>query len=269
MAWPNERLDSVTRVFDVLEDLEQRRWICRGHARNHPLFPSIERAGRDTKRRQEKLIVERKSIDLFRSAVRFFSHPGEQAAMHTDLVALMILRHYGVPTRLLDWTSDPFVAALFAVNAYDGRDGEIWTFEHDAYATNGAAKWRQFPETTTDGSGDADKFDMTLRLAFSDAEPNDWIVCAIYPGGFHRQNAQKGLYSVTARFNRDHSAMLESLIADNSKIRRYIVSGSIKSDLRNELISSKQLWIGSMYPDVAGAARLAEDLFKTDRKRRP
>ena len=39
---------------------------------------------------------------------------------------LFIMRHHGVPTRLLDWTESPLVAAYFAVNEFNENDGAIW-----------------------------------------------------------------------------------------------------------------------------------------------
>ena len=37
------------------------------------------------------------------------------------------MQHYGAPTRLLDWTLSPWVAAYFAVSDLQD-DGEIWAF---------------------------------------------------------------------------------------------------------------------------------------------
>jgi hypothetical protein len=56
------------------------------------------------------------------------------AAIHKDtLYCLAMMQHHGAPTRLMDWTYSPFVAAKFAAGEGTG-DAAIWCLN---------AKWCQ------------------------------------------------------------------------------------------------------------------------------
>ena len=132
--WKTTDLTDVQEVLDVLAHLQGERWLSRGQAKRYDgLVPSIDRDGRRGLTRREKLRLERHSIDLFRRTARFFADPGEQLALTDDIVAMMVLRHYGVPTRLLDWSHSPYVAAYFAIRGHDKVAGEIWAFDEPLY----------------------------------------------------------------------------------------------------------------------------------------
>lgn len=258
--WNTTTLTSEDEVLQVLIDLQGKRWLSRGHKKcREKLIPSIDREPYDKLVRIEKLQCERQSIDMFRSTARFFSNRGEQLSLVDDIVALMVLRHHCVPSRLLDWSRSPYVATYFAICDHDEEDGEIWSFNEPDYAIKGTNQWRLWPETTTDGSGDADKFAAGLT-AFS-IDPPNWIIAVFYPEGFPRQNAQSGAYTMMARFGIDHAYKLRELLEDPKQHHRYIIKASLKNGLRATLREKYGIWRGSLSPDTAGAARIARGAF--------
>ena len=148
-AWKTTTLTSEKQALDVFMELSGKRWLCRGQSERYGnLAPSIDRKPRQGLSRSKKLRLERQSIDLFRSTARFFADPGEQTVVASDLGALMVLQHYGVPTRLLDWSLSPWVAAFFATEGSDKDKGEIWAFDYSVYEREGFEQWKRWPETT-------------------------------------------------------------------------------------------------------------------------
>jgi hypothetical protein len=267
-SWNTTTLDSEADVFNELTKLKGKRWLCRGQSKRYGaggLVPSIDREKLKNLSRLEKLKLERQSIDIFRSTARFFADPGEQGALADDIIALMVLRHYGVPTRLLDWSLSPYVAAYFAAEDaaedHDTENGEIWTFDKPRYERIGGKQWKKWPETTIDGSGDGQKFKAELT-AFTVEEPPDWFICTFYPTGFPRQKAQDSVPTMTARFGRDHAEAIETLFdGEKSRYHLYVVQGKLKWSLLKMLRENHGIWRGSLFPDTAGAAETAHTVF--------
>jgi hypothetical protein len=120
-------LDELVDVVHSIFSQTKRRWWFRGHADvDWELLPKV--------RRGYDLQTERYLTNLFyqRAKLRHASFPNDDD--YASWLALM--QHYGLPTRLLDWSDSALVAAYFATKfdsdmsaARDGRDAAIWMLQ--------------------------------------------------------------------------------------------------------------------------------------------
>ena len=265
MAWETTRVETVDRLFADLLEREGKGWLFRGQSKDHgTLYATIDRDPLDSLPRSEKLTLERESIETYRSAARVFATAGEQQAMTDDFIALMVLRHYGAPTRLLDWTGSPLVAAYFAAYSHPDSDGEIWSFDRPLYEREGAKQWIAHPETTFCGTGDPDHFAAALT-AFKVDLSFDWFICIFYGAGFPRQLAQAGAYSMTAQFLQNHADHIARILGASEHYRRFVLPARLKNQVLTVLRETHGIWHGRLFPDSAGAAETAKRLFPKPR----
>jgi hypothetical protein len=135
-------MELASRKISTWDDLTQvvsrneGNWIYRGQTGDWRLRTTIERAllrwGYDL---EKGPAVEYQTIREFR---RRLKHPNYQQVQKDTLYCLALMQHHGAPTRLLDCTYSPYVAAAFAMEEGKFRitDGEqtvpiIWCFNAD------------------------------------------------------------------------------------------------------------------------------------------
>ena len=94
--------------------------IYRGHSScNYELKTSVGRLKNYSIDLEKRLFLEFKK--LFR--------PYTSERPETDLELMFMAQHYGIPTRLLDWTFNPLIALYFASKENSGLDGKVYSIK--------------------------------------------------------------------------------------------------------------------------------------------
>jgi FRG domain-containing protein len=103
----------VDKILSILSGLPPDRFLWfRGLNRsNLELLPKLMRDGKEVEQIFER---ERRLLTRFRQRSLAYWPAGYP---QTDWEQLFAMQHYGMPTRLLDWTENLFVAAYFAMGA--------------------------------------------------------------------------------------------------------------------------------------------------------
>lgn len=119
------KVASTLFEFTQLVEFVERDWelsLFRGQSQDFRLVPSIGRL----KLSYERLIENEKAIlkEFQDGSVPYYSTP-----LVNIWEWLALAQHHGLPTRLLDWTRNPFAALWFAVNdepTSENQTGVVW-----------------------------------------------------------------------------------------------------------------------------------------------
>ncbi|SEL27266.1 FRG domain-containing protein [Nitrosovibrio tenuis] len=222
------QIDSVRTLLRILDTVCPEAELFRGQARDWPLLPGIGRYpqvvdGYDNWGGLHEHIIER----FLRLGRPFFSeYP------RNDSEAWVLAQHHGLPTRLLDATSNPLKALFFAVNnpADDSSDGVLWAFSYDS--------WREDLDATTRYSWD------TELIPFLPPQiPNPRLM------------AQEGAFlSYPLPNNCDPLIPVDGLAKNELRLFKLVVPAAAKRNMRRELaVLGVQYRL--LFPDLDGIAR--------------
>lgn len=216
-------LDSVGALFELLMEPVadgRRKTIYRGVSdHRYQLIPSLGRL-ESLKALSEEERPEREQtlIEDFRK----FARPYFESGPPDDWELLGIAQHHGLPTRLLDWSRNPLVAAYFAVESLSENDCAIFTYTISAF-------------TSTSGVDPLDiETTMTVEL----------------PHVTRRITAQTGVFTVS----NDPFVAMEDQVDTSPSIVKYVIPATLK---RDTLLRLHRLGMNraTLFPGAEGIAQ--------------
>ncbi|MDX2221681.1 MAG: FRG domain-containing protein [Rhodospirillaceae bacterium] len=167
---------------------------------------------------------------------------------------LFVMRHYGVPTRLLDWSESPLVALFFAATFEPNRDGAVWCLL--PIELNKDANIRPPHPSEIPGFGDAEVLNNYLPSSLAKEQTSSLTpAAAIAPRNTRRIQAQHGVFTITHR-----NQMAVERLGNGQHIWKLVIPASAKQTLVAEL-SSLNVSQLSLFPELDHVAMHAKELL--------
>ncbi|MDH4062933.1 MAG: FRG domain-containing protein, partial [Acidobacteriota bacterium] len=204
------------------------------------------------------LLLEEAARLEFMSKAHLFIAPGNMAKVKTLPCWWALMQHHGAPTRLLDWSASPYVAAYFATQQ-DGstQDGAVWCFCHRRLE---AAFVREYGEEPPEPvrTEDEDPRVKRLHTALRNAKAKASVVPLKFT--FHssaRMAEQQGRFTMCLRVDQDHTIIATKIPPTHAT--KILIPHEAKPDFLAEL-RRMNITAAALFPGVDGLGRSIAEL---------
>jgi len=266
------KLESPAALIELAESLTPSlrsqeapiRWAFRGQSQAYgTLVPSFQRIFSEKRYAGAAEMMERDLIKTFRvhyEKLKDRTHDMPQPYQigeGFDLRCLSTMQHYGVPTRLLDWTSHFWTAVYFACTGDPSKDAELWIYNRDYF----------FEPSTL-----APEFLSLLQPSTNNVSPNiepdllSWryanLIVELDPQLTPRMKEQFAHHTLSSDVLADHVPLLLNRAREKNSegdiafdFRRILITAACKEKTLRFLADQKNITAGTIFPDVEGLGK--------------
>ena len=240
-------IDELLQFMNGLYEKHGSRLWYRGEENAEgTLIPSIQRSKR-------RLDVERYiTNDFYIRARQITENP---PAKHNYAAWVSLMQHYGLPTRMLDWSESPLIAAFFATETYRSTgnlDASVWVLAPDLLNEREGFGRCIYPI-------DADTTQEMLLPAFKHNHHNPELVYRILACSSTENNLR--MYSQHANFTVHNSLRhLEDICQDNMLYK--IIIPSSRKEYFIQSLRAFGITESFVYPDLEHISKDLRNQYK-------
>lgn len=228
-------IDKLSEYMAFIEELPTEFTLSRGQGGDYPLLPSALRKDTSNNRKYPKRAI-RSFLEEFK--LNSYQHMDNPSDIENDIEWMLYAQHYGIPTRLMDFTTSHIVSLLFAVEKSFQNEGEK---EAVVYFLN--------PTKLNLLNIQQEQIINISSLPSISSEGHDGPIVIQGRKINPRVNAQKGLFVLF----QDDDNPLES-INNEDVLRKLVITGSETKNILSSLYSMG-VSFSHIYPELSSVAK--------------
>jgi len=259
---PSNLIDLDEQLQEAMVPPDPASWAFRGQSQTFgTLVPSFRRKFEGTKSVRTVEFIESELIRAFRNHYSkleqsMSSMPNSsEIGVVKELRCLSVMQHYGVPTRLLDWTADIWTAAYFACSGDPDHDGELWCYDRNEFRIRSSAiAQQQNPMLGNIYSGDTDPPILGSRGLKLLVEVGQQLT--------PRMRQQSAHHTVAAEVFADHAPLLYEVLSESANpteppdgFLRIVIAQRCKDKVLRYLNDHRNMSASTLFPDFEGLGR--------------
>jgi hypothetical protein len=252
--------DLIDLEESLYAPLNPHRWAFRGQSQSYStLVPSFQRIFRQKPSVGTAAIIEQDLIKTFR--LHYAALPDKTPDMPSpqsidagyNLRCLSVMQHYGVPTRLLDWTSDFWTAVYFACAGDPAMEAELWLYDRNIFSSqlSSRVELASLVQPVAPGYLPPPEPELLLQRGSN-------FVTELDPQITPRMKKQFAHHTLSSDILADHGPLLFDLAqqrAEQGCIRRVLIAPGCKEKTLRFLAEQQDITAGSIFPDVEGLGK--------------
>jgi hypothetical protein len=243
------RLESWGEFLEIITGSPYADWAFRGHRdEKWPLLSALSRYLRNFRVNPEVWAAqEERILRIFKRKAHHFMNVSPGPDDEFEWLALM--QHHGAPTRLLDFTWSPYVAAFFALQPALG-DAAVWAFnpatisKPEAFDRQGSMFGSNIDPTA---GSDFRRYFLEQKIPF------------VWVGEPHTMNrrliAQSGTFAIPGVLDRSMEDILGAYPDPKSTLVKFILPSEKIRDCGLRELYRMNITHATLFPDLDGLAR--------------
>ena len=268
MAWTTVPIESWSQLTEMFEKMDygrpsSRTFLFRGQSKEEwNLIHTLSRLLKTSSAFRDDNIwatnIEQESYGRFVAQAHYFLDPSSLPDERSLLAWWALMQHYGAPTRLLDWTASPYIAAYFAVVDDLESPGAIWAFDASVVIDESI-------EPSVSEVYKSFRSDRNSRRVFWESNIPELIYPYMLKKHHVRITTQQGAFTVCGTIPSDHGQSLDKSIGHGVQGHelKFIIPPTLKINFLRNLMRMN-ITANSLFPGLDGLGQSIKEFTQIE-----